>query len=110
MTEAIEDNTSSPTWTEFRWYVGGHASYFLAMGIQNVIYPYLVTFVLLLSADLVGVAQMFTMLPMFGLVLFGGLTADRAELRMHLIRLQFLASLPMLALAVLIMSDFLTFR
>ncbi|TDI62478.1 MAG: MFS transporter [Alphaproteobacteria bacterium] len=109
MTEAIDDNTARPTWVEFRWYVGGHAFYFLAMGIQNVIYPYLVTFVLLLPADLVGVAQMFTMLPMFGLVLFGGLTADRAELRMHLIRLQFLAALPMLMLAVLIMAQLLTF-
>ncbi len=99
----------SHNWTEFRWYIGGHASYFAAMGIQGVVYPFLVTFVLLKPADMVGIAQMFTMLPMFGLVLLGGMTADRRELRMHLIRLQLLAAVPMFCLTAFVISDTLTF-
>ncbi len=82
---------------------------FAAMGIQGVVYPFLVTFVLLKSADMVGFAQMFTMLPMFGLVLLGGMAADRRELRMHLIRLQLLAAVPMFCLAALVITDYLTF-
>ncbi len=97
-----------PSWTEFRWYLGGHGSYFVAMGIQGVAYPLIVTFILNQNSDVVGIVQMFTMLPMFGLVLLGGMTADRKELRMHLVRLQFLAAVPMLFLATLIFTDTLT--
>ncbi len=96
-------------WSEFLWYVGGHGSYFAAMGIQGVVYPYLVTFELHMPADMIGLAQMFSMLPMFGLVLFGGMTADRKELRLHLVRLQILAAAPMAALALLVLTQTLTF-
>lgn len=104
-------NPSSPPpkWTEFLWYMSGHGTYFLAMGIQSVVFPYLVTFVLKMPADKVGLAQMFSLLPMFGLVLFGGMTADRRELRMYLVRLQILAALPIAALAILVFTNTLTF-
>lgn len=102
-------NAILKSWVEFRWYAAGHAFYFAALGIQGVVYPFLVTFVLLKPADMVGIAQMFTMLPMFGLVLLGGMTADRRELRMHLIRLQLLAAVPMFCMAVLVISNTLTF-
>lgn len=105
----IDTGQRKPSWAEFRWYMGGHSSYFAAMGIQGIVYPYIVTFVLAKPADMVGIAQMFTMLPMFGLVLLGGMTADRRELRMHLVRLQFLAAFPMLVLAGLIFTESLTF-
>ncbi len=101
--------SSTPKWTEFLWYMSGHGTYFFAMGIQSVVYPYLVTFVLNKPADMVGLAQMFSMLPMFGLVLFGGMTADRRELRMYLIRLQILAAVPIAALAALVFTQTLTF-
>ena len=89
--------------------MGGHSSYFAAMGIQGIVYPFIVTFILEESADKVGLAQMFTMLPMFGLVLLGGMTADRRELRMHLVRLQFLAAVPMLFLSALISTGVLSY-
>ena len=105
----LDTSQRKPDWAEFRWYMGGHSSYFAAMGIQGIVYPYIVTFVLAKPADMVGIAQMFTMLPMFGLVLLGGMTADRRELRMHLVRLQFLAAIPMLVLSGLIFTENLTF-
>ena len=105
----IDSSQRKPDWAEFRWYMGGHSSYFAAMGIQGIVYPFIVTFVLAKPADMVGIAQMFTMLPMFGLVLLGGMTADRRELRMHLVRLQFLAAIPMLVLSGLIFTENLTF-
>jgi len=89
--------------------MSGHGTYFLAMGIQSVIYPYLVTFVLKMPADMVGLAQTFSMLPMFGLVLLGGMTADRHELRMYLVRLQILAATPIAAIAILVFTKTLTF-
>ena len=112
---ALTPNSSSEhknvrSWTEFYWYVGGHGFYFMSQGIQAVMFPYLVTFYLQMPAHMVGIGQMFAMLPMFGLVLFGGMSADRAELRMHLIRLQCIATLPMLVLtAFLIEKQSLTF-
>ncbi len=107
--DSQENATPPRTWREFSWYVGGHGFYFASQGIQAVMFPYLVTFLLRMPADMVGVGQMFAMLPMFGLVLFGGMSADRSELRMHLIRLQFLASLPMILLSIFLFTDTLTF-
>ena len=48
---------------DFRWYLTTHASWFFGMGLQMVIFPYLVAEVLLGSPKMIGIAQMFDMKP-----------------------------------------------
>lgn len=95
---------------DHRWYMAGIWSYFLAAGIQGVLFPWIITVVLHESSDRVGIAQMFSMLPMLLLGLFGGAAADRSELRRHLMKLQAIATLPPLILAVLIYNGILTYE
>ena len=92
------------------WYMAGLWGYFLAGGIQGVLFPWIIAFVLHESSDRVGIAQMFSMLPMLILGLFGGAMADRVELRAHLMRLQFIAMAPPLALAALIWNGILFYE
>ena len=92
-----------------RWYLLGFGLYFSAMGIQSVLYPWILTQVLNESASRVGFAQMMSMVPMLTLVLFGGVVADRNELRRHLVVLQCLIAIVPLSLAVIIRLDSLSF-
>ncbi|MEX0839967.1 MAG: MFS transporter [Parvibaculum sp.] len=92
------------------WYMAGLWGYFLAGGIQGVLFPWIIAFVLHESSDRVGIAQMFSMLPMLILGLFGGAMADRVELRAHLMRLQFIAMVPPLLLATLIWNGILFYE
>ncbi|MEQ9520514.1 MAG: MFS transporter, partial [Parvibaculum sp.] len=94
---------------ELGWYMGGVASYFFGGGIQTVLFPWLLTFYLHQPADRVGIAQMFAMLPMLVLGLFGGAKADRAELRAHLMRLQFLNALVPAVIALLYFAGHLSY-
>lgn len=91
------------------WYLTGFCPYFAAIGIQSVLYPWVLTQVLHESAARVGVAQMLTTLPMLLLVLFGGAIADRRELRTHLVRLQSAMGLLPLLLAALALSGRITY-
>lgn len=95
---------------DHRWYMAGLWSYFLAAGIQGVLYPWIIAFVLEETSDRVGIAQMFSMLPMLLLGLFGGAAADRTELRRHLMRLQAIATLPPLILAALIYNGIISYE
>src|SRR5690606_1631445 len=90
--------------------MAGIWSYFLAGGIQGVLFPWIITVVLNESSDRVGIAQMFSMLPMLLLGLFGGAAADRTELRRHLMKLQAIATLPPLILALLICNGIVTYE
>ena len=89
--------------------MAGHASHFLAVGFQGVLVPWLVAIVLAETPERVGIAQMFSMLPMLVFVMAGGATADRMELRGHLFRLQVFVALPALVLAAIIAFDALTY-
>ncbi|MDX2274684.1 MAG: MFS transporter [Hyphomonadaceae bacterium] len=53
--------------------------YFFAFGLQFVLFPALVAFVLGASPSAVGLAQTALTAPMFCLLLFGGLFAERAK-------------------------------
>lgn len=53
--------------------------YFFAFGMQFVLFPSLVTFVLGATAEGIGLAQSALSAPMFCLLLFGGLLAERAR-------------------------------
>ncbi|MEP0069964.1 MFS transporter [Pyruvatibacter sp.] len=109
MTDATQTPSPAPSPNEARWYMTGHVAYFLATGIQGVLISWLVTIVLAESPERVGIAQMFSMLPMLVFIMVGGAAADRAELRSHLVRLQVFLALPSLVLAATILSDSLNY-
>lgn len=109
MTDATPSSSLPPPPNEARWYMTGHAAYFLAAGFQGVLVPWLVAVVLAETPERVGIAQMFSMLPMLLFIMVGGAAADRAELRSHLVRLQIFVALPSIALAAVIATDSLSY-
>jgi MFS family permease len=84
---------------QFRWYLGGHAAWFTSLGMQMIVFPWLVAVVLEEPAQRVGLAQMAVMAPSMLFMLYGGAVADRADCRRRLLRYQFVATLPPLTLA-----------
>ena len=94
---------------ELQWYMAGHGLYFFAIGIQNVLFAWLLTVSLHESAERVGIANMLLNLPTLVFVLFGGAFADRNDCRRLLIGLQLLIALPPLALLLLHVSAGLDF-
>ena len=90
-------------------YLGGQASWFVSLGIQFVIFPFLVTQVLHEPAARVGIAQMSLMAPALLFMLLGGTVADHGDARRILIRVHFLSALPPLVLAGIYLSGNLTY-
>ncbi|MES1200643.1 MAG: MFS transporter [Pseudomonadota bacterium] len=77
--DAQRDLTGRALRSELRLYYILAFSYFFAFGMQMVLFPSLVAFVLAAPAKLVGIAQMSISAPMFCLLLFGGVVAERAQ-------------------------------
>lgn len=102
--------TSTENKSDLRWYMGGISAYFFAGGIQSVLFPWLLTFVLNQSPERIGIAQMLSMAPMLVLALFGGATADRKELRKYLMRLQLGAAFVPMVLAGLYLYGWLAYE
>ena len=94
---------------DFRWYLTTHSSWFFGMGLQMVIFPYLVAEVLLGSPMMIGIAQMSLMAPTWFLMLFAGAIADRRDGRRMLIMLNGIAILPPLVLSVVVAGGTLTY-
>lgn len=92
----------------FRWYVTGVGSWFGSMGMQSVLFSWLVVGELRASAEWVGIVQTSSMLPSFLLLLFGGAAAERRDPRGLLVRLHLVAALPPLALAGAVAAGHLT--
>ena len=90
-------------------YLGGQASWFISLGIQFVLFPFLVTQVLHEPAVRVGIAQMSLMIPSLLFMLLGGTLADHSDARRILIRVHLLATLPPLILALIFLTDNLTY-
>lgn len=90
--------------TEFKWYLTGLCAWYGALGIQLVLFPWLVAVKLNAPADLVGIAQMSIMLPTMLFVLIGGIAADRIDGRTLLMRMHLLSALPPLVLAYCIFA------
>lgn len=96
--------------SDLRWYMGGISAYFFSGGVQSVLFPWLLTFVLNQSPERIGIAQMLSMAPMLVLALFGGATADRKELRKYLMRLQLAAAFVPMVLAALYLTGWLSYE
>lgn len=91
------------------YYLVGTGSWFLAFGIQSVMFSWLVTMVLRESPEMVGVAQMCLLLPGTALILIGGSYADRFGARRVALWAQSLAIVGPLLLLALVVSGRLTF-
>jgi len=90
-------------------YLIGLASWFVPLGILQVLFPWLVAVVLRMDAFAVGVAQMAIMAPSLLFMPLGGLAADRGNLRRLLLRYHFLYALPPLVLALVLMGGGLSY-
>lgn len=104
------DNSSNAArQLRLRLYLGGQASWFISLGIQFVIFPFLVTQVLHEPAARVGIAQMSLMIPSLLFMLLGGTIADHSDARRILIRVHLFATVPPLVLALVFLTDNLSY-
>jgi len=92
------------------WYLGGVTGFVIPLGIQAILFPWLVAVQLQESAERLGLAQMSTQLPAIFLILFGGVLADRVDARKILIYGHLLAALPALALAWVLHQGHLSYE
>lgn len=92
----------------YQWFIAGVTSWFTAIGMQSVLFSWLVVGELHVKAEWVGVAQSATMLPSVLLILVGGAVADRHDRRSLLIGLHLLAALLSAGLVALVASGNLT--
>ncbi len=91
------------------FYLGGLTSWFGAIGIQTVLFPFLITMQLGEGPSELGLAMMALFLPTFLLILVGGATADHLDSRRILMLVHFLAGIPPLALFIAIIMGALTY-
>jgi len=87
------------------YYLVGTGSWFLAYGIQTVMFAWLVTMVLRESPEMVGLAQMSLLLPGTLFILVGGSYADRFGGRRVLLIAQFFAVLASGYLLFVVVGD-----
>ncbi|MGE3143675.1 MAG: MFS transporter [Hyphomonadaceae bacterium] len=85
------------------------ALYFFAFGLQFILFPSIVTFVLQEGPARVGLAQTALSAPMFALLLIGGLVAERTRPARTLALLQASMAVASLGLAAIIFSGRLTY-
>lgn len=104
MSDAPLAATARAAPSPYAWFLGSIGSWALASSMNQVVFTWLVVGELRASAQWVGVAQMCLVLPTLGLVLFGGLLADRVELRRLVTWLHVAAAATASALAVAIAS------
>jgi MFS family permease len=91
------------------FYLIGTASWFLAFGIQSVMFAWLVTMVLRESPEMVGLAQMSLLLPGTLFILVGGSYADRFGGRRVVVIAQSFAVLASIYLLTVVGADRLSF-
>ncbi len=83
----------------FPVYLTGLGSWFIPLGIQQVLFAWLAAIVLHMDAFAVGIAQVALMAPSILFLPLGGLVADRGNARRLLFRYHFLYAVPPLVLA-----------
>ena len=96
--------------SHFQYYLGGLGSSAVAMGLQVVIFPWLVVGVLHEPADRVGLAQMAVMLPNLLFILLGGALSDNRHLGSYLFRLYLLYLLPFGMMLIAVNSGYLSYQ
>jgi MFS family permease len=86
----------------FNTYLLGLGSWFVPLGIQQVLFAWLAAIVLRMDAFSVGIAQVALMAPAILFLPLGGLVADRGNARRLLLRYHFLYAVPPLVLAAVL--------
>lgn len=93
----------------FGLYLAGLTTWFVPLGIQMVLFPWLVAVVLHMDAFAVGLAQTAMMAPSLLFLPMGGLVADRGNPRRLLLRYHVLYAVPPLVLAVVLAKGGLSY-
>ena len=107
--EALSAKDRRRTIVELPAYLLVQMSWFMAFGLQTVIFPYLLKNRLDVSGTLLGAAQMALSLPAVIFILIGGVMAERASGRSLLVLFHALAMIPAALLAFAIGEDKLTY-
>ncbi|MEE8559068.1 MAG: MFS transporter [Myxococcota bacterium] len=94
----------------YRWFVAGVGFWFLAWGMQQVLFSWLVVGELRLAPTRVGLAQTFLSLPSLLGLLFGGVVADRQDRRMILIVIYAVCVAVVAGMSAVVQSGHLTFQ
>lgn len=94
---------------ELAFYYAMVGCYFFAFGMQFVLFPSLVAFLLQATPAGVGLAQSALSAPMFCFLLFGGLLAERAKAGPTLAKLHLAFAASSIALCLIVSSDALTY-
>ena len=97
-----------PLPTPYFWFLAGTGSWFMAMGMQSVLFSWLVVGVLKAEAEWVGITQSATMIPAVLLALPGGTLADRYDQRRLLMILHLVASGISAGLFLAVANDWLS--
>lgn len=101
----------TPIWRQapFRAYMAATAATSFAFSMQPLLVAWLFIGVLDTPANEMGLAQALIGAPGLLLMLWGGVSADRSDARMLVVRVNALSILPMLALALLARLDALSY-
>ena len=92
------------------WYILATGTWFASHGIQHVMFAWLVTMVLLETPVKIGVAQMALLIPAMLFMLIGGVVTDRVGGKKVALAAQSLAVIPIFGLAILLITDRLSFE
>ena len=95
--------------TGFASYLFTHGAWFLAFGLQMVLFPYLVRVVLQENEIRFGLAQMSLQLPTVLLILVGGFVADRSDTRRTIVMGCALAGVAFAVLGAFVTAGQLTY-
>ncbi len=99
----------APPRSAYRWFVTGAGCWFLAVGMQHVLYAWLVVGELRVDPDRVGIAQMFFTLPALVGLLFAGAVADRRDRRKLLMALCGALAVLVMGMSSIVGAQLLTF-
>lgn len=91
-----------PRFSPFAIYLTGLGSWFVPLGIQQVLFAWLAAIVLHMDAFAVGIAQVALMAPGILFLPLGGLVADRGNARRLLLRYHMLYAVPPLVLTAVL--------
>ena len=94
---------------EFPAYLIVQSCWFMAFGLQMVLFPYLITIKLGLNGTLLGIANMALAAPSVVFLLIGGVVAERADGKRMLMLLHSLAAMPALMLAFAVHENMLIY-
>lgn len=92
------------------WYITATGTWFASHGIQHVMFAWLVTMVLFETPVKIGVAQTALLIPATLFMMIGGVVTDLVGGKKVALYAQSLAVIPILGLAILLLTDRLSFE